>query len=140
MSVKIENILKRAKPKKVIIIGETTKPRHEDGAIYWPIVWVETNRENVFMGICCFTRKICKVRELISALIVRDTIIEKEKCEEGSRCLNFKCQYNKTTPNSYFERKKPLTEKQKQRFYSRCEDLAKQDVEPILAYLEETKD
>lgn len=54
------------------------------------------------VGICERTKRIATISEhFIKPLIVRDTFVLDAQCEEGTRCLDRSCVFNKTTWKSY---------------------------------------
>jgi len=77
--------------------------RHEEGYSVYPVVWVEHGkRSKRYVGYCSLTKKVFGVTcNPLSVLVINDFIIEKDGCEEGERCLNILCKYNKTTAKSF---------------------------------------
>jgi len=77
--------------------------RHEESYSVYPVVWVEYGkRGKKYVGYCSLTKKVFNVtRNPPSVLVINDFIIEENECEEGERCLNILCKYNKTTAKSF---------------------------------------
>jgi len=92
------------------------------GAKY-PITWIDSEIfeinhigfKNLMIGICHYSKQpftVAHKNEGIRIMVVRDLFINEEsiQCEEGKRCLNFTCKFNKVeNPNqiSYLIGKNP---------------------------------
>lgn len=74
-----------------------------------PVGWAELKSQffnNVMLGICGHSKKVCLIStEMNKTLRLREIesfSLDKQKkmCVEGMRCLNFGCEYNKTSKSS----------------------------------------
>jgi hypothetical protein len=71
---------------------------------YYPVAWVITKfaRKEVWAGFCGKTKHLFTLaRNNLSPLIVNDLIATDDECEEGGRCLYFKCPLNQTSPKTF---------------------------------------
>ena len=72
-------------------------------------IWAAANtlfhtKKRMWLGICGNSGRIAKVtaiRDLLTPLVVQDTLVSGGKCEEGKRCLDFQCSLNLTTWDSW---------------------------------------
>ena len=54
----------------------------------------------LLMGVCLYSKRIFMVASsYLEPLIIHDILLDEDKpeCEEGQRCLNLTCKFNKTT-------------------------------------------
>lgn len=75
---------------------------------WYPIVWAIIERNDKQgatrnIGICGYCWKPAFIGTDIEAITINDLLLDLQKgiCEEGHCCLNVKCKFNKTTPESY---------------------------------------
>jgi len=57
----------------------------------------------LLMGVCLYSKRIFMVpSSYLSPFIVHDILLDENRpeCEEGQRCLNLSCKFNKTTQKS----------------------------------------
>ena len=79
----------------------------------YPIIWAEAKlilktRRKYFVGICGYSKRVFKIatakgQDVLTILVVNNLYLDEERriCEEGSRCLDFDCPFNKTTKESF---------------------------------------
>jgi len=76
---------------------------------WYPIIWAEASalfetRKKIMLGICGYSNRVCKVaspKDALTIFVVNNLYISNDQCEEGLRCLDFDCTFNKTTRESF---------------------------------------
>lgn len=73
----------------------------------WPIIWAVIHKAGkekpVCIGVCGYSWKPCFIGSILEAITVHDLYLNKStgECEEGNRCLNVSCPFNKTTLETF---------------------------------------
>jgi hypothetical protein len=80
---------------------------------YSPLLWVQGDalfnelsrkEKKLFFAICSHSKRICRIEPFnISVIVINDVIIDEElkDCELSKSCLDFNCELNKTTKESF---------------------------------------
>lgn len=92
--------------------------------ITWHVAVIRINprgRNFISLGICEHTQRTAFIaifnpnkpatQEVLKTLLVKDVYAGQNGCEDGTRCLDLKCPFNKTTPKTFKEYGVNTTEK-----------------------------
>ena len=118
----------------IVCSAKSTKVREDpSGYKVYPVIWVGLDK--FFFGVCTRVRRVFAIRprkDAISTMIISDIIVD-AKCEEACRCLNLKCDLNRTTYETF--RTQYHVTFQKRTFQRLCEIIDRQsnEIEKILA-------
>ena len=86
--------------------GNIDYPQH------YPVLWTQADtifeglkgqKKTTMLSICGNSKRVWKItspKDTLSMIVITDVMASKDWCEEGTRCLDFNCALNKTTPES----------------------------------------
>lgn len=77
-------------------------------AVTWAPAEISSSNGSVevWVGYCHYSKKAFTIApDNLTMMVVQDIIVDDKTCEEGKRCLNTECPYNRTTYESYMTAK-----------------------------------